>query len=113
MALLKKDKKKSEVVEPKIGDYAILDKPVITEKSGSIGGGVKGGITFRVDRRADKTQIKAAVERIFKVKVDKIRTANYIGKQKRTMKSVGRRAAYKKAYVTLKEGFTINLVEGV
>jgi large subunit ribosomal protein L23 len=110
MALLKKKQKDAE--QPRISDYAVLEKPVITEKGTSIGGAT-GGVTFRVDRRADKSDVKAAVERIFKVKVDAVRIVNYIGKKKRTMKSIGRRAAYKKAYVTLKEGYTINLVEGV
>lgn len=110
MALLKK--KKTDVVEPKISDFAIIEKPVITEKGTSIGGAT-GGVVFRVDRRVGKTEIKAAIERIFKVKVDKVRTVNYQGKKKRTMRSIGHRAAFKKAYVTLKEGYTINLVEGV
>ena len=110
MALLKK--KKAEANEPRISDFAILDKPIITEKGTGIGGST-GGVAFRVDRRVGKTEIKEAVERIFKVEVAKVRTVNYIGKKKRTMRSIGRRAAFKKAYVTLKEGFTINLVEGV
>ena len=110
MALLKK--KTSEANEPRISDYAILDVPVITEKGTTIGGSA-GGVVFKVDRRVGKTEIKQAVERVFKVKVDKVRTVNYIGKKKRTMRSIGRRAAFKKAYVTLKEGYTINLVEGV
>ena len=112
MALLKKAKAKAEAVEPRISDYGILDRPVITEKGTSIGGAT-GGVAFRVDRRAGKAEIKEAIERIFKVKVDKVRTINYRGKKKRTMRSIGYRSSFKKAYVTLKEGYTINLVEGV
>jgi large subunit ribosomal protein L23 len=111
MALLKK--KKDTMVEPRISDYALLERPVITEKASSIGGENRGGVTFRVDRRATKDQIREAIERVFKVKVDHVRTVNYQGKKKRTMRSVGRRAAFKKAYVTLQEGHTINVVEGV
>jgi len=107
MALLKK-KKAEEVVEAKISDYSIIERPVITEKGTSA-----GDVVFRVDRRVGKTEIKEAIERIFKVKVDKVRTINYQGKKKRTMRSIGHRSAFKKAYITLKEGYTINLVEGV
>ena len=68
---------------------------------------------FRVRPRATKPQIKEAVERVFNVKVSKIRTANVAGKPKRFMRSEGRRSSYKKAYVTLAEGQTINVVEGL
>lgn len=96
----------------RIGDYAVLLQPVITEKS-SLVGGDKGRYVFRVDPRSTKTDIRRAVEGIFNVKVDSVNTAAFIGKVKRTARSVGRRAGFKKAYVTLKEGFKIDIVEGV
>lgn len=96
----------------RIADYAVLLQPVITEKS-SLVGGDKGRYVFRVDPRSTKTDIRRAVEGIFNVKVDSVNTAAFIGKVKRTARSVGRRAGFKKAYVTLKEGFKIDIVEGV
>lgn len=95
-----------------VGHYAILLSPMITEKS-SIVGGAGNRVVFKVDRRASKDEIKAAVENVFKVSVTDVNTINYLGKPKRTSRSEGRRAAYKKAYVTLKEGQTINVIEGL
>ena len=105
-------KGKDSVKEPTPADYQVLIKPVVTEKS-SVVGGVGSCAVFKVAKRATKDQIKGAVERVFKVEVDKVRTCNFIGKLKRTNRSVGRRAAYKKAYVSLKPGHTIDLVEGL
>jgi large subunit ribosomal protein L23 len=61
-------------------------------------------LTFRVDRHATKPEIKSAIETIFQVKVDAVRTLNYMGKIKRRGRYEGRRPAWKKAYVTLKAG---------
>jgi large subunit ribosomal protein L23 len=108
----KKTASNEAVATARISDYGILLQPVITEKS-SLAGGDKGRYVFRVDPRSTKTDIRRAVEGIFNVKVDSVNTAAFIGKVKRTARSVGRRAGYKKAYVTLKEGFTIDIVEGV
>jgi large subunit ribosomal protein L23 len=91
-----------------IRDYQILISPVITEKAS-----MHGGAVFRVDRRATKEDIRRAVERIFKVNVVDVRTTNVMGKPKRGMKSTGRRDHYKKAYVTVLEGQTIDLIEGL
>jgi large subunit ribosomal protein L23 len=104
--------KSTAAATARISDYAVLLHPVITEKS-SLVGGDKGRYVFRVDPRSTKTDIRRAVEGIFNVKVDSVNTAAFIGKVKRTARSVGRRAGFKKAYVTLKEGFTIDIVEGV
>jgi large subunit ribosomal protein L23 len=93
-------------------DYKILLSPRITEKSAVVSSDQRRAV-FEVDRRASKDEIKKAVEKIFNVKVEHVRTCNYMGKIKRTTRSVGRRAAFKKAYVTVKEGQTINIVEGV
>ncbi|MCL6482427.1 MAG: 50S ribosomal protein L23 [Acidobacteriia bacterium] len=83
--------------------YQILRRPVITEK----GLGVKETqqtVVFEVAREATKTQIKQAVERIFKVKVAAVRTANFRGKMRRRGLAVGYRRDWKKAYVKLAPG---------
>lgn len=105
---------RAKVEKPKarISDYSILLSPLLTEKS-SLASATGNAYLFRVDRRADKHAIKAAVERIFNVKVREVRTSNMLGKPKRTTRSLGRRAAYKKAYVSLREGETLNVVEGL
>jgi large subunit ribosomal protein L23 len=61
-------------------------------------------LSFRVDKKANKLDIKAAVEEIFNVKVAAVRTINYEGKMKRRGRTQGRRPSWKKAYVTLKKG---------
>ncbi len=83
--------------------YQTIRKPVITEK----GLGVKetqGTLVFQVAAKATKTEIKEAVQSIFKVKVDSVRTANFPGKERRRGKFAGHRPDWKKAYVRLKEG---------
>ena len=79
--------------------YDIIKKPILSEKS--YDGIYDKKYTFEVDRNATKTQIKAAVEEIFKVKVAKVNTSNYDGKIKRMGRTSGRTPAYKKAIVTL------------
>lgn len=86
-----------------------LKSPVVTEKSvllkESTSNENEGQIlSFRVDCKASKDDIRKAVEEIFSVKVSKIRTVNYEGKIKRRGKHEGRRPSWKKAYVTLKKG---------
>ena len=68
--------------------------------------------TFVVDVDANKLEIARAVETLFKVKVKNVRTMQYRGKERRVGRHIGRRAAWKKAVVTLREG-TIELFEGV
>lgn len=96
----------------KVGDYAILLSPVITEKSALVGANGRT-VSFRVDPRASKEEIRGAVERVFSVKVEGIRTCRFMGKTKRTMRGLGKRAGFKKAYVTLVQGSKIDLVEGL
>ena len=96
----------------KVGDYAILLSPVITEKSALVGANGRT-VSFRVDPRASKEDIRGAVERVFSVKVEGIRTCRFMGKTKRTMRGLGKRAGFKKAYVTLVQGSKIDLVEGL
>ncbi len=93
----------------KLGIWEILKSPVVTEKSvllkeASSEEGDAQVLTFRVDKKADKNEIRSAVEEIFGVKVAKIRTVNYEGKMKKRGRHEGRRASFKKAYVTLKVG---------
>jgi large subunit ribosomal protein L23 len=90
----------------------VLLSPVITEKSATVGASGRT-VSFRVDPRASKEDIRGAIERVFSVKVEGVRTARFIGKTKRTAKGVGKRAGFKKAYVTLAEGSKIDLVEGL
>jgi len=93
--------------------WEVLKSPVVTEKSVILkedssdeNADRKLGqiLTFRVDRKATKTQIKDAVQEIFNVKVANVRTVQYEGKVKRRGRIEGRKAAFKKAYVTLRKG---------
>jgi large subunit ribosomal protein L23 len=83
--------------------YNVIRRPLITEK----GLGVKeteGTLVFEVAPGASKTEVKRAVEALFKVKVSGVRTANVIGKERRRGKFTGFRPDWKKAYVRLKAG---------
>jgi large subunit ribosomal protein L23 len=87
--------------------WDIIKSPVITEKALVAKEETQDGrqlLTFRVDRHATKPEIKSAIETIFQVKVDAVRTLNYMGKIKRRGRYEGRRPSWKKAYVTLKPG---------
>jgi len=97
----------------KKGVWDILKSPVVTEKSVILkedssdeDSGRKVGqvLTFRVDKKATKIDIKGAVEEIFNVKVASVRTIQYDGKVKKRGRIEGRRPSWKKAYVTLKKG---------
>ncbi|HHL40180.1 MAG TPA: 50S ribosomal protein L23 [Deltaproteobacteria bacterium] len=92
--------------------YDIIKAPVITEKSAAQGeAGNK--YVFWVDPRANKADIRKAVEKIFNVKVTAVNTQRLAGKVKRMGRHSGRRPLRKKAYVTLREGDTIELFAGV
>lgn len=92
---------------------SVLLEPVVTEKSTRLKD-EKSLLCFRVDLRATKVDIRRAVETIFQVKVESVRTAVFQGKPKRLGKSLGRRANWKKAYVKLRKGEkTIEYFEGV
>ena len=80
----------------------ILLAPVVSEKSYGLLD--EGKYTFIVDPRANKTEIKIAVERVFGVKVDSVNTLNRQGKTRRTKFGLGKRKDTKRAIVTLKEG---------
>jgi large subunit ribosomal protein L23 len=82
---------------------SILKLPLITEKSTLLKETTRT-VAFKVMRDANKIEIKDAVEKIFKVKVESVRTANCHGKIRRQGRYSGRRPDWKKAYVTLKQG---------
>jgi large subunit ribosomal protein L23 len=81
----------------------VIRRPVVTEK-GVAKKEAERTMCFEVAPDANKIQIRAAVERIFKVKVENVRTANNVGKLRRRGRFSGYRSDWKKAYVTLKEG---------
>lgn len=81
----------------------VIKGPIITEK-GTLVNEVGNQVLFRVDPRANKVEIRQAVERLFKVKVEKVRTSRFLGKTRRVGKTAGRRSDWKKAYVRLREG---------
>ncbi len=85
----------------------ILIAPVVSEKSYALLD--QGKYTFVVDPRANKTEIKIAVEQIFKVKVDSVHTLNRPGKARRTRFGIGRRKDTKRAIVTLRDGGSIDI----
>src|SRR2546423_380797 len=83
--------------------YQIIRRPVITEK----GSGVKelhATLVFEVASKATKIEVREAVQKIFKVRVESVRTANFKGKERRRGKFAGFRPDWKKAYVKLREG---------
>ncbi len=90
--------------------HDIIKRPIITEQS--MEGVADKKYTFEVDKSANKIQIKKAVEEIFKVKVQKVTTINYIGKNKRMGVHFGKRSDWKKAVVKLTaDSKTIELFE--
>ena len=80
----------------------VILKPVVSEKSYSLIDA--GKYTFEVDPRSNKTEIKQAIESIFKVEVESVNTLNRQGKTRRTKFGLGQRKATKRAIVTLKSG---------
>ena len=92
--------------------HDVIVRPVITEKS-SDQVERQGAYTFVVARDANKHQIAEAVSELFEVDVADVRTMRYRGKAKRVGRHAGRRPAWKKAVVTLREGETIDIYDGV
>jgi large subunit ribosomal protein L23 len=89
----------------------IIVHPVMTEKASNLQE-TERKIAFMVDRNTNKIEIRKAVEEKFSVKVSKVATMNMKGKVKRLGRFEGRRSHWKKAIVTLKEGFKIDFFEG-
>ena len=92
--------------------FSILRAPLLTEKCHDLKER-HNQVAFKVDVRANKDDVRQAVEKIFKVKVDRVNIMNVQGKKKRLGRNVGRRADWKKAVVTLKPGEKIEIIEGV
>ena len=91
--------------------YEIIKRPLITEKT-NIQKEIANQVTFEVDRRANRIEIRQAVESAFKVKVANIQTIQVKGKVKRRGRSVGKRRDWKKAIVTLMPGERIDFFDG-
>lgn len=91
--------------------YDTLLRPVITEKA--MKSSENGQVTFRIPLTATKTEVKAAVEALFGVKVKSVNTVRTSGKTKRFRGEVGKRNDFKKAIVTLAEGQNIDFTTGV
>jgi len=93
------------------GVIEVLEAPLITEKGTLVA--ESGQVVFKVDPRANKDQIRIAVEKLFDVKVSAVRTANYMGKSKRVGRVLGTKPKWKKAYVTLVKGQAADLLEKI
>ena len=92
--------------------HEVVRKPLVTEKS-NIGREETNLVTFAVDPRANKNEIKAAIEKLFEVKVLRVRTMRMPRKTRRVGKFSGRKPEWKKAIVQLAEGQAIEFFEGV
>jgi large subunit ribosomal protein L23 len=90
----------------------VLKRPLVTEKSADAKE-ANNVVSFVVDRSANKAEIKSSIEAIFKVAVESVRTVNMAGKRKRAGRVLGKRSNWKKAYVSLKDGESIEIFEGV
>ena len=90
--------------------YEVIKKPLITEKT-TTEKDARNIIAFVVHRDANKIEIKESVEKLFKVEVTAVKTATVAGKVKRVGKKVGKRCNWKKAYVTLKKGSSVDFFE--
>lgn len=92
--------------------YEIIERPLVTEKS--MAGADRGKYAFRVSKGANKIEIAKAVEQVFNVKVNSVNTMMVKGKKKRLGRHPeGRTADWKKAIVTLKPGYKIEMFEGM
>lgn len=92
--------------------YQILKKPLVTEKT-TLQRELGNQISFEVDRRANRIEIRKAVESAFGVRVGAVRTQQVKGKVKRRGRILGKRKDWKKAIVTLMPGERIDFFEGV
>lgn len=92
--------------------YNVIKKPLLTEKGTDLKEGMNKYL-FEIDRRANKIEVKSAVEKIFNVKVDAVHTISVKGKNKRVGRSFGKESNWKKAIVTLRAGEKIEIIEGV
>jgi large subunit ribosomal protein L23 len=92
----------------------IIRRPLVTEKSTILRDAGQNVIVFEVDPKANKVEVKDAIEKLFKVKVADVRLFNVRGKVKRMGRYAGKRRDWRKAYVRLKEGEKApDFIEGV
>jgi large subunit ribosomal protein L23 len=89
----------------------VVTGPVVTEK-GTLVSELGNQVVLRVHPQANKVEIRVAVEQLFGVKVEAVRTSRVLGKTRRVGRHAGRRPTWKKAYVTLAEGHRIEFFEG-
>ena len=89
-------------------DYNVIIRPLVTEQGMHLAN-TKSAYSFEVNKKANKQQIKSAVERMYSVKVMKVRTANRRGKQRRKGRYFGRTPSWKKAVVFLEPEHHIDL----
>ena len=89
-----------------MNSYDIIFAPIITEKTANLE--AEGKYAFKVDVRANKTQVKQAIEKAFNVKVEKVNIMNIHPKDRRVGRYTGKTNRYKKAIVKLAEGSTIS-----
>ena len=94
-----------------MNQYEIIKRPLITEKT-NIQKEMHNQLSFEVDRRANRIEIRRAIESIFNVRVAAVRTAQVTGKIKRRGRILGKRRDWKKAVVTLRPGERIDFFEG-
>ena len=92
--------------------YDVIKRPVVTEKT-SIQKEQYNQLTFEVDRRANRIEIKRAIESIFNVRVSDVKTMQVTGKIKQRGRIIGKRRDWKKAIVTLSWGPRLDIFEGV
>jgi large subunit ribosomal protein L23 len=91
-----------------LDNYNVIIRPLITEQ-GMHFANTKSAYSFEVNKKANKAQIKNAIENIYSVKVSKVRTANRRGKYRRRGRSFGQTASWKKAVVYLEPDYHIDL----
>ena len=89
----------------------VVQGPIVTEK-GTLVSELGNQVVLKVSPHANKVEIRQAVEQLFGVKVEGVRTSRVLGKTRRVGRHVGRRPTWKKAYVTLAEGHSIEFFEG-
>ncbi|HUS73986.1 MAG TPA: 50S ribosomal protein L23 [Sedimentisphaerales bacterium] len=91
-----------------IDEYSVIIRPLITEQ-GVHFANTKGAYSFEVNKKANKVQVKNAVEKMYDVKVRKVRTANRKGKGRRRGRTIGSTPSWKKAVVFLEPDYHIDL----
>jgi len=91
--------------------HDIIKRPIITEKT-TVQKALSNQLSFEVDKRANRVEIKKAIENIFKVNVSSVRTMQIKGKVKRKGRTLGKRRNWKKAIVQLMPGERIEFFEG-